>query len=107
MTPTNGELVERVRQAFTSAHQAGQPKPGRPTLVRLTGATDHAVRRALAELAAEQVNAGELEVVRPDRAPSERMGTGESASQRRQASAGPAAPPGGRLVRGPASSSAR
>ena len=59
MTATNGELVEQVRQAITTARQAGQPTPGRPTLVRLTGATDHAVRRALANLAAEQVNAGE------------------------------------------------
>jgi hypothetical protein len=53
VSTTNGELVAEVRQALETARQAGRPTPGRPTLVRLTGATDHAVRKALAELAAE------------------------------------------------------
>lgn len=59
MTATNGELVTQVRQALDTARQTGQPLPGRPTLIRLTGATDHAVRKVLAELAAESHQAGE------------------------------------------------
>jgi hypothetical protein len=51
MTPSNGRLVALVRQAIDAALQDGRPAPGRPTLVRLTGATDHAVRKALAEVA--------------------------------------------------------
>jgi hypothetical protein len=54
MTGTNGELVAQVRQAIDTALNAGKPAPGRPTLVRMTGATDHAVRKALAELSAEK-----------------------------------------------------
>lgn len=64
MSAINGELVTQVRQAIDAAHQSGQPAPGRPTLVRLTGATDHAVRRALAELVTERVNAGEPDPIR-------------------------------------------
>jgi hypothetical protein len=56
---TNGQLVDQVRDAIEAARQAGQPAPGRPTLVRLTGATDHAVRKALAELATENSSGGE------------------------------------------------
>lgn len=40
-----------MRTALDAACKAGQLAPGRPTLVRLTGATDHAVRKVLAELA--------------------------------------------------------
>jgi hypothetical protein len=50
-------VLERVRQLVTSAHQARQPTPGRPTLVKLTGASDWSVRKALEELEA----AGELD----------------------------------------------
>lgn len=55
MTPTttNGALVAQIRQAIQNAHAQGQPPPGRPTLVALTGATDHAVRKALSELATQ------------------------------------------------------
>jgi hypothetical protein len=49
--PTNGALVAEIRQALASAEAAGEPVPGRPALARITGATEHAVRRALAELA--------------------------------------------------------
>lgn len=56
---TNGQLVAQVRDALQAARRSGQPAPGRPTLVRLTGATNHAVRKALAELANETTNAGE------------------------------------------------
>jgi hypothetical protein len=55
----NGEVAIQVRQAVEAARQAGRPTPGRPTLVRLTGATDHAVRKALAELAIRHISAGE------------------------------------------------
>lgn len=51
MTATNGHLVAQIREALDIARDSGQPIPGRPTLVRLTGATDHAVRKALTELA--------------------------------------------------------
>ncbi|WP_431422940.1 hypothetical protein [Actinokineospora sp.] len=44
-------VLQQVRSALAEAHATGQPRPGRPTLVKLTGATDHQVRRALAELA--------------------------------------------------------
>ncbi len=59
MPAVNGELVEQIRQLVGAARQAGQPAPGRPTLARLTGATDHAVRKAMAKLEIERVNAGE------------------------------------------------
>lgn len=38
-------LLDTVRAGL-----AGQPPPGRPTLAKLTGATDYRVRVALAEL---------------------------------------------------------
>lgn len=101
MTATNGQLVEQIRQAVTAAHQAGQPAPGRPTLVRLTGATDHAVRRAMAELAAEQVNAGEPDDTHPDANVGASAGSGdESTPGSRQVATGTLASPspGGRLV---------
>jgi hypothetical protein len=47
------DLETRIRQAIHTARQHGRPTPGRPTLVRLTGATDHAVRRVLANLMTE------------------------------------------------------
>lgn len=58
MTAANGDLVLQVRQALDEALAEGRPAPGRPALVRLTGATDHAVRKALAELAPETANPG-------------------------------------------------
>lgn len=59
MSVPNGDVVTQVRQAVDAARQAGQPAPGRPTLVRLTGATDHAVRKALAHLAIHAADTGE------------------------------------------------
>jgi hypothetical protein len=51
MNGTNGAAVlDRVRQAMNAAREAGQPTPGRPTLVKLTGANDYQVRKALAAL---------------------------------------------------------
>ena len=44
------EITERVRRVLAMAAAAGEKPPGRPTLVRLTGATDHQVRQALATL---------------------------------------------------------
>jgi hypothetical protein len=58
MTAVNGQLVTKVREALDTARRAGQPVPGRPTRVRITGATDHAVRKALAKLADEPTNSG-------------------------------------------------
>lgn len=42
--PTNGALATHIRQVIAKAHQNGLPTPGTTTLVRLTGATDHAIR---------------------------------------------------------------
>lgn len=51
MTALNGaSVLDRVRATLTEAAETGQPRPGRPALVRLTGATEHQVRKALAEL---------------------------------------------------------
>jgi hypothetical protein len=63
VTAANTTLVAQVRQAIDTARQEGRPAPGRPTLVRLTGATDHAVRKALTELATVTAPAGEPEAV--------------------------------------------
>jgi hypothetical protein len=51
---TTNQVLEQVRTALAEADEAGRPRPGRPTLTKLTGATDHQVRKALAALAAEQ-----------------------------------------------------
>lgn len=63
MTGTNGAvLADQVRQLITSARQAGDRDPGRPTLVKETGAKDHEIRRVLpvvlAELDGELASAG-------------------------------------------------
>ena len=34
----NLDVLEQVRQAVSDAQTAGEPAPGRPTLVKLTGA---------------------------------------------------------------------
>jgi hypothetical protein len=57
-TPTNGALVAEIRQALANAEAAGDPAPGRPALARMTGASEHAVRRVLAELARPGQQAG-------------------------------------------------
>jgi len=44
-------VIQQVRVHLAAAKAAGGPAPGRPTPVRLTGATDHQVRRAMAILA--------------------------------------------------------
>jgi hypothetical protein len=49
--PAGEALVDQIRQAYEEARAAGQPPPGRPTLAKLTGATDYKIRVALAELA--------------------------------------------------------
>lgn len=46
-------VLEQVRQALEDARAAGLPTPGRPTLIRLTGATDYQVRNALAAVESE------------------------------------------------------
>ena len=50
-SPSHPTVIQQVREHIATAKAAGRPAPGRPTLVRLTGATDHQVRRALAVLA--------------------------------------------------------
>jgi hypothetical protein len=45
------DLVTQVHQVIQTAIEQGRRPPGRPTLIRLTGATDHQVKMALAELA--------------------------------------------------------
>lgn len=54
MNATNGALLDQIRAAIDTASREGRPAPGRGALVEATGATDHAVRKALAELAATQ-----------------------------------------------------
>lgn len=44
-------VVDQVRQAVEEARRKGEEPPGRPTLIKLTGATDHQVKVALATLA--------------------------------------------------------
>jgi hypothetical protein len=48
--PVTATVLEKVRQAVEEAAANGLPVPGRPTLIRLIGATDHQVRQALAML---------------------------------------------------------
>lgn len=78
VTAANGQLVAQIREAIDAARRAGRPVPGRPTLVRLTGATDHAVRKALADLAADPTNPGDtlsppVDLPAPELAPGGRM----------------------------------
>lgn len=114
MSKANGEVVTRVRQAVEAARQAGEPAPGRPTLVRLTGATDHAVRKALAELAIQEVGRVDLDTTPtadaaaavPVGASPDELSTNAGDSDNRTVEPGdrsvtnsPAVPsPGGRLV---------
>lgn len=42
--------VDLVRQMIADAEREGRPRPGRPTLRRETGATDHQIRQVLAEV---------------------------------------------------------
>lgn len=53
------DLVERVRQAFADADAEGRPRPGRPTLARELGVTEHQIRQALGALDSELAPAGE------------------------------------------------
>lgn len=52
MTATlmNGDLADEVRKHLEDALREGRPTPGRPALVRLTGATDHAIKKVLVEV---------------------------------------------------------
>ena len=55
---TNGRLpdttvLDRVRKALADADQAGERRPGRPTLMRISHGTDHQVRNAMAALEQE------------------------------------------------------
>jgi hypothetical protein len=55
------DAVDQVRQVVADAAAAGEPTPGRPTLVRRTGLTDHQVRKALATLTAEKARPARVE----------------------------------------------
>lgn len=55
---TTEDLVEQIREVFAQAQAAGQPLPGRPTLAKLTGATDYRVRVALEQLARTDPDTG-------------------------------------------------
>lgn len=59
MTAVNGQLVDEIREALDTARRAGQPVLGRPTFVRIAGATDHAVRKALANESTNSSGRGE------------------------------------------------
>lgn len=47
-------VLDRIRQEYAAADRDGRPRPGRPTLVRLTKSTDYQVRRALEAIDREQ-----------------------------------------------------
>jgi hypothetical protein len=78
--PTNGALVAEIRQALANAETAGIPAPGRPALARMTGASEHAVRRVLAELTkpGEQVDGEAATAAASTTSPADK----ESADQR-------------------------
>lgn len=44
------DAAHRIRQLCAQAESEGRERPGRPTLKRLTGATDHQIRQVLAEI---------------------------------------------------------
>lgn len=54
------EITERVRQAIRDAEAAGERPPGRPTLIKKTGLTEHQVKIALETL--RETGAGESPV---------------------------------------------
>ncbi|MFF0149127.1 hypothetical protein ATK36_4604 [Amycolatopsis sulphurea] len=54
----NVDVLDKVRQAVASAHAAGHRTPGRPTLMKMTGATDYQVRKALDALGEDEPPAG-------------------------------------------------
>ena len=55
--PTVDEgLVNQVRVLLAEAEAEGRPRPGRPTLTKLTGATDHQVRKVLVALENQPAN---------------------------------------------------
>lgn len=61
-TAQNGApVLDRGGAVLTEAHAGGQRRPGRPSLARITGATEHQVRKALATLQNERANAGETQ----------------------------------------------
>ncbi len=49
-------VLHLVRQAVEQAHASGERPPSRATLARLTGATEHRVRQALASLASDDTS---------------------------------------------------
>ena len=59
MTAVTEQVTDQVREIVLAARRAGEPMPGRPTLKRLTGATDYKVRKALEELSPELGLAGD------------------------------------------------
>ncbi|MFC0436630.1 hypothetical protein [Kutzneria buriramensis] len=69
MPTTNGALVDQVRQHLDTARQNGEQPPGRPTLTKLTGASDWAIRRALEALEAEQATSTATPPAEPASAP--------------------------------------
>jgi hypothetical protein len=52
---TTTDIQVKILQAIEAARQSGEPRPGRPTLVKLTGATDYQVRKILTNLATSEV----------------------------------------------------
>lgn len=56
---SNGQLVDQIRELIDAARKAGRPIPGRPALARLTGATEHAVRKAVENLTTQPTSPGD------------------------------------------------
>jgi hypothetical protein len=49
-------MVDQIRALLAEAQAEGRSRPGRPTLIKLTSATDHQVRKALAALENQPTN---------------------------------------------------
>lgn len=81
--PDLASLADQIRQA-------GEPTPGRPTLVKLTGATEHQVRRALAIVRQDSTSVAPHAV--PDRQPVEPLETAGEPLENQTASAGDESP---------------
>ncbi|PWW50244.1 hypothetical protein [Actinokineospora spheciospongiae] len=58
VTADEPTVLDMVRAALAEADGFGRQRPGRPTLMKLTGGTDHQVRQALATIEAETTNGG-------------------------------------------------
>jgi hypothetical protein len=69
LTVVEPSPVDIVRQAIADAVDRGEGSPGRPTLVKLTGLTSHAVQTALKTIRREDGGSGQQDTTADDQAP--------------------------------------